>query len=674
VLHWSLAFSAVWQKCQTFDEVIHVTGGYSYWVTGDYRLNPEAGMLAQRLMALPLLAGDYRFPPLDQEAWRHSRQLALGRQFFFEQGNPVDAMLRQARATMAAVSTLLGLAVYLWSRRLFGPAGGMLSLLLYALSPPFLANGPLATVDVTAALCFLLAVGAFWALLQKLTLRRLAASTAATAALFVAKMSAVLLLPMMAVLLALRLAVRRPLPAAFGRERVLTGRAAQAGVLLGAVLAHAMVTVFTIWLFHGFRYSAFRATAGPGQMLAVEWLHPDAAEGLVGHAVTFARERRWLPEAYLCGFLHTFKSAEHRSAFLNGRYSLRGWWWFFPYCLAVKTPLPVFAVLVLAAVAAGLRYRESARGGRDGHAPAGQRGMLYRTAPLWTLLAVYWASALTSHLNIGHRHILPTYPPMFILAGAAVWLAGRRWVRPALAALVAALAVEAAWIWPDYLAYFNQLVGGPRNGYKHLVDSSLDWGQDLPALKRWLDRNVPGVRQHQDVYLSYFGTASPEHYGVEVNYLPRCPRPPSGGRLEFFTLEGGVYCISATMLQQVVAGAPGPWVPSYEAAYQLLRSELGPLLDAGPAERAQRIAREGKEYWGSRLIAFDALRLARLCAFLRQRRPDDWAGYSILIYRLSDEEVRQMVEGPAPPMADESESPYFRDAAQPHAPHDHAED
>ena len=129
-LHFVLAVSAVSDKCSTFDEIAHLTGGYSYWVTGDYRLNPEGGMLGQRLMALPLLAGDHKFPPTDQDVWRDAQMWRLGDQFFHRLGNDLDAMLTRTRVMMALISVALGAAVYAISRRLFGKAGAAISLSL----------------------------------------------------------------------------------------------------------------------------------------------------------------------------------------------------------------------------------------------------------------------------------------------------------------------------------------------------------------------------------------------------------------------------------------------------------------------------------------------------------------------------------------------------------------
>jgi hypothetical protein len=108
---------------------------------------------------------------------------------------------------------------------------------------------------------------------------------------------------------------------------------------------------------------------------------------------------------------------------------------------------------------------------------------------------------------------------------------------------------------PHYLAYFNQLVG-PERAYRHMVDSGLDWGQDLPALARYLDAHPA-----ETAYLGYFGTADPSAYGVRATPLP-ASRP---GRL-----LPGTYCVSATYLQAVYdyETPAGPWTREREAAYR----------------------------------------------------------------------------------------------------------
>ena len=92
------------------------------------------------------------------------------------------------------------------------------------------------------------------------------------------------------------------------------------------------------------------------------------------------------------------------------------------------------------------------------------------------MLFVYGGASVTSRLNIGQRHLLPMYPLIFILAGslAANWGSLHRFTRAGLVGCLVLLPIEALLTWPNYLAYFNQFVGGSRNGYRCLVDSSIE--------------------------------------------------------------------------------------------------------------------------------------------------------------------------------------------------------
>jgi hypothetical protein len=209
-------------------------------------------------------------------------------------------------------------------------------------------------------------------------------------------------------------------------------------------------------------------------------------------------------------------------------------------------------------------------------------------------------------------------------------------------------AFESISIGPHYLAYFNALDGGPRQAYRHLVDSSLDWGQDLPGLKHWLDREGLQRLDHPPVFLAYFGTARPEYYHIDAKPLPgffdrwspHLPEP----------LSGGVYCISATMLQGVYLTASGAWSDKYEEQYQAtidnLRVFEGTRTSA--SARAALLRQTGQDFWWKAFHAFEQLRFARLAAQLRQREPDAQVGYSILIYRLTEADVSRALFGPRP--------------------------
>ena len=170
---------------------------------------------------------------------------------------------------------------------------------------------------------------------------------------------------------------------------------------------------------------------------------------------------------------------------------------------------------------------------------------------LWMPAAFFLLLGLTGILTIGYRHMLPAIPFFILLAGNAVdWLSipARRWI-PATAGglLVAWLVVGTLRIFPHQESYFNELAGDWRNWSRILVDSNLDWGQDLPALRKVMDEL--GI---DTVNLGYFGKAVPELYGVRYRPLPGYLRFMEGREVAAYnpyTPEPGWYAISATALR-----------------------------------------------------------------------------------------------------------------------------
>src|SRR5581483_3381095 len=140
--------------------------------------------------------------------------------------------------------------------------------------------------------------------------------------------------------------------------------------------------------------------------------------------IDFMRRHQLLPEAYLYGLANTLKYSEQRAAFLNGDISTRGWLLFFPYTFLVKTPLSVFMVIALALAIVAVDWYGGSPANPGRRQLAVFRGF-YPTLPLWTLEVVYLMTIIFSHLNIGHRHMLPLYAPLFMLCGVSA-----NWLRP----------------------------------------------------------------------------------------------------------------------------------------------------------------------------------------------------------------------------------------------------
>jgi hypothetical protein len=619
-LHWWMATSVSDTMCTTGDEIAHLTAGYSYWTTNDYRLQPENGNLPQRWAAIPLLGRGLRFPTLDQNAWRISDVWDMGFQWFYQSGNDLAAMLRAGRGMIALFGVAAGALVFYWARRLGGAKAALLAVSLFAFCPTMLANGALVTSDMAATCMFLACVTAFWAMAHRLSAARLALFGLALGLLCVAKFSAPLIAPMCAILFVVRVAGEDGLDAGWPLPRRITGRARTAAALIVATLAACAMAVAIIWASYGFRYAMYRQFEPNRVRSLVGWDVLEDQGGPMVKVLRFARAHTLLPESYIYGFAHTYRFSRYRKAFLNGDYRSTGWVGYFPYTTAVKTPLALFGLLALAGLHAATLRRDAAR----------WRTRLYEWSPLLSLFAVYWTFSLASGLNIGHRHIMPVYPVLFVMAaGAAAWVTfPLRWAGAAVGALAVWFAAESVWIRPHYLEYFNELVG-PRDAWTHVVDSSIDWGQHLPDLRKWLDAHP----EKGPVFISYFGSGDIDTYGIratrvgDINFDLRPRKAPA-------ILSGGLWIISVTQFQQVYTEARGPWDFEKERTY---RGQLAHVLEL-ERTHGKLTYREG--------VTFEEYQFARLCHVLRGREPMARPAYTFLVYRLTDDEVLKALYEP----------------------------
>jgi tetratricopeptide (TPR) repeat protein len=653
--HYALAYTSMLGASTTFDEPLHMVAGVAYWTLDDYRLQPENGNLPQRWCAIPLLFMNLTFPTLDQTVWRESEALLLGRQYLYTCGNDPQAMLAASRAMATVWSTALCLVVFFWSRSIFGTPGGFISLVLAAFWPAVVAHGPLATSDACGALFFTLGAWSLWELFHRLTPGTLVAALFTIGIAPIAKHSSVMLAPLAVLYLVAIAVLGRPLMVHVGPwKTVIRGRWRRTALACASLVVPLIGAVFFIWASCGFRYDAAGPGCGPLEFRRYKTLAScNEHAGGIGGLCDALAAWRLLPEGWIYGLSYVGATVRVRNAFAIGRYSIAGWWWYFPLCLAIKNTLPA---LVLAAWGVGVACRDMIRGFRQ-RMPLGSSTYAC-LAPLG-MLVVLWPTFLTSHLNIGERHLLPSYPALMVLAGGTVAAGSAVWVWRAVVILVALHAVDVASRWPSTLAYFNQIVPRGRE-YRWLVDSNLDWGQDLLRLRTWLARHGSDQRR---VYLDYFGSGLPEQTLPQAEILALAPAKGTAQ-----SLLPGLYCVSASSLQAVYERPAAWWCTRHEETYQRAREyvrrtaaapapplapdaagnadpgvlgpdtmqpedlALGGLDDATPHDLAT--------------YAFSVLQAARLRAFLRHRPPDASVGGSILLFSLSAADLQAALAGP----------------------------
>lgn len=539
-----LTVSSYRQESSTVDEPQHIVTGYTALVLNDYRIDPLHPPLLRLWAALPLvLSSDVRFNT--NTYWAPVKPWAFCHQFLYVD-NDADRLLDRARFMSVLLGVSLGILLFCWSRELFGFWPATVVLGLYSFEPNILAHYRLATTD-PGVTCFIFGTVYFlWRTARRLSWLNVTGLVVFFALAQVCKFSALILVPISLTLLAIQ-----------------ASRNHRWRAVLGITLALAVASYAAIWAAHRFQYAPAPPGAGLERIVTGPTVHQRL--GLLADVLDWVDEHHLLPNSYVQGFALSQAQAQTRPAYLLGRFNTTGWWYYFPIAFLIKTPVGLivlfFAGLTLCVVNRSKSWQDD----------------VFMVLPL----AMYLGVAMSMNTNIGLRHILPVYPFVLLLAGktVAAALASRRRL---LVAAVAGLALfqvgEVVAVSPHYLAFFNQFVGGPKNGHRYLADSNIDWGQDLKNLKKWMDAN--GVDK---INLSYFGSADPAYYGIHCTYLLGSP-PYLTDRVQKPVLPGFV----AVSVQNLTgAGLDG------DQFYK-------PLLDAEPVAvigYSIRIYRVEKPWW-----------------------------------------------------------------------------
>lgn len=471
-----MVLSAGSGKSETIDEGLFIAGGVAQVRHLDPNIDLTHPPLLRWLSGVPaVMFGDAHAPEpaplvprgaMDLFSYKVQDVFNYGLRFFYNAGNAHDRVLFWGRFPFALIGALLGWLVFLEARRLLGTGPALAALLMFSFTPEVLAHAQWAHSDLVSGLTLWLIAIALGRALSSPSWRTDLLLGGAMGLAVAVKLTAIVLWPVVLVLIAW---FRRKQP-----RSLLRG----AGVALGIFY----VIVVAVYL------PAPRA-AGPHEFHPADLarLHLDRLEPLLAVAP--------LPDTFLKGIVYTGLLGQRgQVAYFHGQNSTTGWWYYFPAAIFLKYPT---GLLLLALVGLILLWR----GGYPG------QWTLALTLPPLAILG----AAMMQSINVGVRSVLPLAP--FLALWSAITLAHCRTTlsRGIAVLLVASVVVSGVAAYPDFLAYFNPLLGGTAAADRWLVDSNLDWGQDLPALARELRR-----RQVQAVRLAYFGAARPDFYGIRA--------------------------------------------------------------------------------------------------------------------------------------------------------------
>jgi len=527
----ALAMRSASTQAGTYDEVTFLGVGRYLWHTGDFdiqhvRFHPP---LMYYVNSIFLELGPGRWD-LGLDARNHFTYFA-GRGYLYRGGQSPDTVLLLARYPFILLFVLLGAVLYRWGMEVHGRQGGLLVLALYVTSPTILAHASIAGNDFLLTVMYTLTLFLLWQSTRRggwwrwCLLGMFWGGTLLTKA---TGMVLWVLIPLLA-LWAWWL----------GQLGVWPRRLSKRELVAGAV-GTSVVAVLTVMAGYGFHaLPAFTPETRPHRWVDrfTAWL---GAEGR-------RRVYRWVEipipgYRYVTMLMRQFRHVtEGHEAYLLGQRSTRGWHYFFPLAMSIKSPLSTL-LLWLGGLGTSLRQCRS-----------------LSTSRRWSTLSwmVWWGlpiiavlgPAIGGSADMGVRLVLPIYPFLFLFAGTL--LAGgrafRHWYRSIVWALVVLGFISVLLQSPHYLSYINEAWGGPQNGWRYVGDSNYDWGQSLKELKSYMD-----AHHIDEIYLAYFGGEQPEARGIHYKRLPCHP-------------VRGIVVVSTTYLQGMYLDNPGcyVWLRSY---------------------------------------------------------------------------------------------------------------
>jgi len=440
----------------TVDEKVHITSGYLHVWEGDYTFNSEHPPLLNDLAGLFAKIAKPNLPSVPLSNFEARDQWQYGDLFFYHADNDVDKIVFWARFPFILLTLGLIYLVFLWAKTIFSPKAGLVAAALVGFSPNIIAHGRLAATDFGLAFFFVLCI---W-LLRKYILKPNWPNAAwlglSIGLVFLSKFSGILILPLIGLGLLYLWSVKRP----------------KFEASLGQFLLIFISAFVLSWLVYAF---SMRAELSSPLLMA------PIGKFLQGYAIF----------------------VDHNTVghwnFLNGQISFSGWWYYFPLVMWYKMTVPALILLGLAIIFPQKKKKFL-------------ENLLLILPPV-----LFLGVSLTSRIDIGIRHILPVLPFVFIFISGLVETKNL-FLKPIVTGLVILHVAFGILAYPNFISYFNQIAGGPSGGINHLIDSNLDWNQNMKRFAAYAkDNNI------DKVYTYCWDTEAFRYYGVEAEFLPTTP-------------------------------------------------------------------------------------------------------------------------------------------------------
>ncbi|WP_233200260.1 ArnT family glycosyltransferase [Blastopirellula marina] len=488
-----------------------------------------------------------------------------------------------ARFSCVPFAVVGGLACFLWARDLFGYHAGLLSCALWCFSPNILAHASCVTPDAHAASMGVTAQYLYWRWLRRSTWTNAAIAGVILGLALLTKLTWIVLLLIWPVAW-IAYCLLRPSDKIGSKESRFSK---PMGLQIIVILGLGIHTLNSVYAYDGTGTRlgdfSFRSSTLSGNAFGT------TSNRFVDSLV--ANVPMPFPDQYIYGIDAQKHDHElHPATYLHGTVYRHGFWYFYIYAMSLKMPIGTTLLFLLATLLALRTHHLS--------------DDIVIASPFITILAV---ASMETDYTAHFRYVLPALPFAFVWISrlAPFVIPAKPYLTLTVVSLAGLSIASSLSCAPHWISYFNEFAGGPAGGRFFLANSNLDWGQDLLFYKSWRDRNrslpTPG--------LAYYGMLNPKDIGIEFVDVPEWI-PYDGAAPDEAVLGGPSDLMN-----------PDPAPGWYAVSVNLIMGHPGRIYLAD----GQRRYLERPHY-----------------AWLQALTPVDSAGHSILIFHVTEDDIRRL--------------------------------
>ncbi len=463
---------SIQKKSITWDELCYIGAGDYILKTRDFKYN---ALLYHPPLSFYINSIFISFLKFDPSVYEKADCWEFGKAIAFHSGYDYRFVTLISRLPIILLSVILAFLVFKWANELYGTKSGIIALVLYTFNTAILAFGGLALTDFVATFFIFATLYSFWLYTKTETKKSIAITGICLGLALMSKATAIILFPAIFIMILF-----------YKKKKTIEA--------LSKFIVVLLIAAAVMFVGYGFRFDSLNNSLDSHYYLRA---HEEISKlsPIPKKLLEFGFN---IPLPFPTYFVELgsvfYYSNIGVASFINGTVTEQAVWYLPLAVLLFKTQL---SLLILFGIA--LFYQRKSK-----------KKELILLLPIILIFLLFMLNNRTS----GIRHLLPIYPFMFVYSSRLFQSEQKNTFLTFKVILLLHYIASSLIIAPSYLAYYNEFAGGPQNGYKIVVGSNIDLGQDLPGLKDYMDKN-----SISKIKLSYFGSVDPKEYNISYEYL-----------------------------------------------------------------------------------------------------------------------------------------------------------